>query len=564
MNALWLIATLPTLAVLGAFVVPAGRRPRLVRAAALAPLAAVPLALAGPRAGPVDLPWLLLGVRLEIDDVGRPLLLVAALLYGAALAASPQAVPERRPAFAAFLLACWLGNAGVLVAADAATFYVSFAVMGLSAYGLVVHDRTARAFRAGRIYLVLTVFGELALISGLFLVVGAGGHLIADAPASVAGSPSRDLIVALLMVGFGVKAGLVPLHGWLPLAHPAAPAPASAVLSGCMVKAGLVGMLRFFPLGEASMPRAGAFLGFLALGAAFFAVIVGLTQRDPKANLAYSTVSQMGFHLVLVAVALASPDLAPAAVAAAVLYAVHHGMAKGALFLGVAVHKAYGSSAARHLVRGGLVLSALAVAGAPFTSGAAAKYSAKEAVDGAGVAGVELVTALPLVAVGSTLLLFRFLRLLPDAKPSRVHAGVPGLLASWTGVVLLATPLTWVLASRWVPDAPGPSATLSASLTAGWPVLLALALVWIGSRLIAPRTVPEIPPGDVVVLAEAAIARLRAFARAWAVPRPRRLAVRGSLLAVVGVLERRLVDWRASGASVLLLLSLLAIAVVAW
>jgi hydrogenase-4 component B len=564
MTLLWPLALLPPLVALTALLVPGRHRRGAVRTAALAPLLAIPLAVAGPRAGALDLPWLLLGSRLEVDPVGRPLLLVAALLYAVALAGAGPAVPERRPAFAAFLLACWLGNAGVLLAADAATFYLSFAVMGFCAYGLVVHDRTPAALRAGRVYLVLTVLGELCLLSGLLISVGAGGMLLSDAPAAVAGSEWRDLAVVLLVVGFGVKAGLVPLHVWLPLAHPAAPAPASAVLSGCMVKAGLVGLLRFLPLGEAAMPRTGAVVGGLALAAAFLAVAVGLTQRDPKANLAYSTVSQMGFHLVLVGAALASPELAPAAVAAAVVYAVHHGLAKGALFLGVAVHKAYGGSGVRHAVTAGLVLSALAVAGAPFSSGAAAKYSAKEAVGDTALAGVDLVTALPLVAVGTTLLLLRFLWLLPEAAPARVHLGIPGLLGGWAALVLVAAPLTWLLAPRWVPDSPPPSAGLDAVRDATWPVLLALVLAAAWVRLLGTRRVPAVPQGDLVVPAAAAVAAsgrvLRAAGGALRIGRVRPALPSPS--AVATALERRLVDWRASGGALLALLGALTLAVV--
>lgn len=549
------------------------------RLAPLVPLSAVPLAVAGPSMGHVDVPWLLLGVRLEVDPIGRALLLVAALLYAAALAGTAQAVPQRRPSFTAFLLVCFAGNVGVLVAADTVTFYLSFAVMGFGAYGLVIHDRSATAFRAGRVYLTLTVLGEAALVSALLLVVHAGGTLVAAAPAAVAGSEYRDLIVALLIAGFGVKAGLVPLHVWLPLAHPAAPAPASAVLSGCMVKAGLVGLLRFLPLGEAVMPRAGAMLGGLALVAAFGAVAVGLTQRDPKAALAYSTVSQMGFHLVLVAVALTAPEMAAAAVAAAVVYAVHHGVAKGALFLGVAVHKAYGGSRARHLITAGLAVSALALAGAPFTTGAAAKYTAKEAIGDAGVAGIELVTALPLVAVGTTLLLARFLWLLPEPQPSVVRVGAPGLLASWTVLLAAAAPLTWFVAPGWAPAAPSPSTSLTANVTATWPILLALVILGVVARVIGTHRLLEIPPGDILVAVtawrpgrrgEGGPARREGRRARRAVP-PRALPPRAVVPAVLSAvhltvhlavtLERRLVDWRVSGAAVLGVLGVIIVAV---
>jgi hydrogenase-4 component B len=563
-TALWLLAAVPALAAVAALLLPGRHRPGVVALAPLAPLAAVPLALAGPAAGGIELPWLLLGTVLEVDAVGRPLLLVAALLYAAALAGSGPPVPERRDAFTGFLLAAWLGNAGLLVAADAVTFYLCFAVMSFTAWGLVVHDRTAQALRAGRVYLVLTVLGELCVLSGVLLAIAAGGRLLADAPAAVAGSAYLHVVVGLLVAGFGVKAGLVPLHLWLPLAHPAAPAPASAVLSGAMVKAGLVGMLRFLPLGEVALPGWGALVGLVSLAAAFLAVAVGLTQREAKAALAYSTVSQMGFLLVMVGVALASPQLAPGAVAGAVLYAVHHGLAKGALFLGVGVWKAYAGSRARRWVLAGLAATALAVAGAPFTSGAAAKYAAKEAVAEDTLAGVDLQLLLPLVGVGTTLLLVRFLALLPrDLPPATVRLGAPGLLAAWTGLVSAGALLSWVLAPRWLPDAALPSVTAPVLWAAAWPVVLGLALLAGGRVLVARGTLaaPAVPPGDVVVVAEAA---LRLAARGWrageaavagARPGLRRPAAAAAVTRADGLLG----GWRASGAALAVVLLGLAV-----
>lgn len=562
---LWLLAAVPALAAVGALAVPGRHRAAIVRLSPLAALAALPLVLLGPD-DVVELPWLLLGTTFAVDAVGRPLLLVAALLYAAALAATPATVPHRRPAFTAFLLVCWLANAGVLAAADAVTFYLSFAVLSVTAWALVAHERTPSGIRAGRVYLVMVVLGELFLLTGLLMAVHAGGRDLAGLPAAVAASPWSELIVALLLVGFGVKAGLVPLHVWLPLAHPAAPAPASAVLSGAMVKAGLVGMLRFLPLGETALPAAGAVVVLLALAGAFLAVVLGLPQRDPKAVLAYSTVSQMGFLLVLVGVALAEPSLAEAAGVAAVLYAVHHGLAKGALFLGVGVWKGYGGSGARRLVLAGLGAAALAVAGAPFTSGAAAKYAVKQAVGSGPLAGLDLQLVLPLVAVGTTVLLWRFLVLLPREVPAtRVRPGAPGLLASWLVLVTAGAALTWLLAPRWLPDAALPSLEPPALWAAAWPVLLAAGLL-VGHAALRrrarlrgrpPVALPQVPPGDLIALAPPAARAARAASSAVAA-RLRPLAgARPPLPPLARSLTRAedaLSGWRPSGAAVLVVL----------
>src|SRR5690606_6679290 len=118
------------------------------------------------------------------------------------------------------------------------SFYVGFTLMSLSAYGLVVHLRGPAPRQAGRLYLQLAVLGEMLLYAGILLRIHeAGGALkLSDWHSA----PTSPLTATLLLVGFGIKAGFWPLHVWLPLAHPAAPAAASAVLSGAMLKAGIL------------------------------------------------------------------------------------------------------------------------------------------------------------------------------------------------------------------------------------------------------------------------------------------------------------------------------------
>ena len=549
----------------------------LVRWCQLAVVPGVLLALApgalDPGAGgaPGYAPFLL-GTWLAVDLVARPLLLVGALLYGAALTAVTLGHTERPGQLAAYLLVSYVGNVGVYLAWDTGTFYLAFAVMSFAAYGLVIHTRTLGALRAGRVYLSLTVLSETAILLALILVTSAGGRLLSDAPAAVAASPYRGAIVALLIVGFGVKAGLFPLHLWLPLAHPAAPPAASAVLSGAMVKAGLVGWLRFLPLGEIAMPGPGRLLVVLALVGAFGAVFVGSPQRDPKAVLAYSTISQMGFLGVVVGVALAAPTLAPACIPAAVVYAVHHGLAKGALFLGVPVWKHHATTTLRQrrVVQAGLALAALAVVGAPLSSGSVGKYAAKYAVEGVTVAGVDLVTWLPFVATGSTILLVRCALLLrradyepnPDAKD-------PELLG-WLLLVVTSATVPWLVTEAWVPIVAVPELEAVTVWDATWPILIGLALGACVAALVARRPDPvkpllDVPAGDmatpVEVAAGAAIRAGRAggetigAAREQLVRRRAPSSAARSLRDAAGALEGRLADPRVSGAVLAALLA---------
>lgn len=454
----------------------------------------------------VDLPWLLLGTRLVLDDVSRPLLAVTALLYLVALAASrvERAEDPRRAGFTAVFLLTYAGNVLLLLAADVVTFYVGFTVMSLSAYGLVVQSRSATALAAGRVYLGLAIVGEALLLAGVLLVVRTAGTDLAQVPDALGADPDRGLTVALLVAGLGVKTGLVPLHVWLPLAHPAAPAPASAVLSGAMVKAGLVGWLRLLPLGTVAMPVAGTWLVVLGLAGVLLAVAVGLLQDDPKVQLAYSTVSQMGFMTVAVGAALIEPAVAATAVAVAVAYAVAHGAAKASLFLAVPVWHAARTPLRRGLTLAGVAVAGLGLAGLPPLGSYVAKYGLKEVAEAASVPSALL----SLGAVGTTLLLARFALTLAAAPVDTPRpAGV--VEAGWVFLLAGGPLMVWALASG--ADVPVPAADASTVWAGVWPVLLGGVLV--GAVAVLPaRTVPRprwsVPAGDLVVVLEPAAGRL--------------------------------------------------------
>lgn len=559
------------------------RAHRLRRITALAsPLAVLPAVVLTliPDQPDLELPWLLFGSVFSVDSTARSLTLIAALLYGAALMAvtwvKVRHAERGSGALSAFLLVSYTGNIGSYLAADAASFYLSFTVMSFSAAGLVIHYRHQAAQRATRIYLVMSVLSETAILAALVLTIAAGGLLLADAPDAVAQSPHTGLIVTLLLIGFGVKAGTVPLHVWLPLAHPAAPPAASAVLSGAMVKAGVVGWLRFLPTSDddAALGAAGAVLLVLALVGAFAAVAIGVLQQDPKVVLAYSTISQLGFITALVAVGMVTPELAPATSAAALLYAVHHGLAKGALFLGVPVVKHYGHGLTGVLVLIGMAGAGLAVAGAPLTSGAYGKYVSKEAVAGITVFGLGLDQLLPLVATGSTLLLMRFAFVMRQTK-IEARRRPDGELLSWLAVCAAGVAVPWWVGQNWIAYSGDFSWTVPTVWDATWPILLGLAagvLVW---RLAARDLLPgwlradghAIQPGDLIV-AEESLALRSIHGGARAADRShqvlsglgRRLGSAAGIAADltrrgVSTAEHRLASWHSSGAAILVLLT---------
>jgi formate hydrogenlyase subunit 3/multisubunit Na+/H+ antiporter MnhD subunit len=489
-------------------------------ARAVTPLAALPglvLAVLPAPPPPVEHAWLLLGARVGVDVTGQVFLLLTALLWtlAGAYARAHHAGDPERGRLHLFWLLTLAGNLGLAVAGDVVSFYLAFALMTFSAYGLVIHTGGAAALRAGRVYIVMAVAGEALLLAGILLGAAAADGVALDAFArGVAVSPHRDLVVALLLAGFGIKAGALPLHVWLPLAHPVAPTPASAVLSGSMIKAGLLGWLRFLPLGVVALPGWGMALAGMGLAAAVFGVAAGATQRDPKTALAYSSISQMGFLNVAVGIGLAAPDAWPYALSAALVYAVHHGLAKGALFLGVGVAAAVRGRTERRLVLGGLTLAALAVAGAPLTSGSIAKTALKGAAARVPEWPLALDVLLPLAAVGTTLLMGRFLMLVARRPPGEAHGRPTALVVPWVLLLAAVGAVLWAVPGRYELEMDAPYLPDAGSLWLSvWPLVAGALLLWTlvqgARRLRLPPERVAVTPGDLLVPLERVVGAVR-------------------------------------------------------
>jgi formate hydrogenlyase subunit 3/multisubunit Na+/H+ antiporter MnhD subunit len=461
----------------------------------LAPAAAVPLLLAPWLTGEVPLDWLGLGLRLGVSPGAWPLLLLAGLLWSAAGISARQqhGIDRAGRRYWVFHLLTLAGNAGVFVAQDLAGLYTCYALMTFAAYGLVVHDLQPASLYAGRVYLVMAVLAEIMLVSAL-LLLGAevGNASLPDAAAALAWHSHGTLVVVLLFCAFAVKMGTIPLHMWLPLAHPQAPIPASAVLSGVIVKAGLAGWLALLPPGGEGVAAWSTPVILLGLVSTFLAVLLGIAQRRAKAVLAYSTISQMGLVTVLVGVGMSSGQAWTAMLPVAMLFALHHGLAKGALFLGLAVHW-------RH--RGwGLLLAALLLAGLPPGGGAFAKAGAKlfvEAAAPAGWSGLPLLLALSSLA--TALLLARFLWLAwrpADPLPLRATpAAAGGWLLALAAALLLPPLAIWLE----LPEAIGYAVQPGALFDSLWPLALAALLLLAVTAWGRRRPLPIVPEGDLVV-----------------------------------------------------------------
>jgi formate hydrogenlyase subunit 3/multisubunit Na+/H+ antiporter MnhD subunit len=450
---------------------------------AVAALPALLAALLVPLDTVLDLPWLLFGTRFGLDQTGQVFLLGSALIWlSASLYASETLAGAGR--FRVFFMLAMAGNFGLVLAQDAIAFYLGFALMGLAAAGLVAERNAAGTRPAARSYLAWTIVGEVALFAALVMLVsGASGY---GFEALRAAGASRTALF-LLLVGFGIKVALPGLHPWMPQAYQAAPAAGSAVLGGAMVNAGVLGWLRLLPTGEPGYADWGYLLFVLGLAGAFYGVLFGLVQRRPKVVLAYSSMSQMGLLSAAIGLALAEPRQAPLLLGAVTLYALHHGLAKGALFLATDAYGRRGAPVSLFVL---LVILALTLAGGPLTSGALAKGAYKAALPGdMDWLGIVLTAS----TLATTLLMSRFLLLVwrPASRTTKVRrAPVAPILLPVAAGLLLA----------WLPARVIGAATVSVPV---WPVLAGIAL----AALVAWRPVGilrhlvgMVPPGDLPVL----------------------------------------------------------------
>ena len=311
---------------------------------------------------PLGIPWL--GAHLRLDALSAFFLIVvdlgalAASLFAIGYGAHETAPGRVLPFYPAFLA----GMSLVVVADDAFTFLLSWEFMSLSSWALVVaHHRVPENVRAGYVYLVMASIGTLALLLGFGLLAGPDGlYTFAQIRAAHPPPLLGALVLVLALIGAGSKAGIVPLHVWLPLAHPAAPSQVSALMSGVMTKVAVYGFIRIvFDLAGAPAWWWSIVVLVLAGVTTVMGVLYALMQHDLKRLLAYHTVENIGIIFIGLGLALAfkahaMPFAAALAFTAALLHVFNHSLFKSLLFFGSgAVLGATGERDMEHL--GGLI-----------------------------------------------------------------------------------------------------------------------------------------------------------------------------------------------------------------
>ncbi|MCE5341761.1 MAG: hypothetical protein LLF92_11655 [Planctomycetaceae bacterium] len=234
------------------------------------------------------------------------------------------------------------GMAMVVISRNSILFLVAWEVMSLASYFLVTFDDEHESVRqAGWIYLIATHIGTAFLLAFFILLGKYSGTLSFDSAAvlSSAGPTTLSILFLLSLVGFGTKAGIMPLHVWLPEAHPAAPSHVSAIMSGVMIKMGIYGIVRTIYI----LPTVEVWWGWLLIGLGAITGILGvlfaLAQHDFKRMLAYSSVENIGIIIIglglgVVGVAQGSQVLAILGFAGALMHTINHSIFKSLLFMG--------------------------------------------------------------------------------------------------------------------------------------------------------------------------------------------------------------------------------------
>jgi len=298
--------------------------------------------LAGEIQLPVGLPWL--GAHFRLDALAAFFLVVVNLgsatasLYGLGYGRHEEAPERVLPFYPAFLAGMNL----VVLADDAFTFLFTWEFMSLASCALVMaHHRERGNVAAGYLYMLMASLGTLALLLAFGVLAGpAGGYAFASIRAATPSAFVAGGVLALALIGAGSKAGLVPLHVWLPLAHPAAPSHVSALMSGVMTKVAVYGFVRIvFDLLGSPEWWWGALVPLIGGITAVMGVLYALMEHDLKRLLAYHTVENIGIIFIGLGLALAfrandMPAAAALALTAALLHVFNHSVFKSLLFFG--------------------------------------------------------------------------------------------------------------------------------------------------------------------------------------------------------------------------------------
>jgi len=265
--------------------------------------------LAVPAVFSVEMPWLLFGTGFGIDGGSRLLLAMAVVLWAAA--ATLLSVSSSRSAddrLMTFFLMTLAGNLGAILVTEMVGFFAFSTLMGYAFYALLVTGGDEESRRAGRVYLGLLILADLALFEALLIAAATSDDLgFEGVREAMAQSPSLGLYLSMILVGFAAKAGVWPLHFWLPLVFRSSRPTVALLLGGVPVAIGLLGAVRWLPLGEITTPGLGLTIQGLGVAAMLYAVLAGVKRTQLKLLPAYAAIIATGMLAIILGAGLAEP-----------------------------------------------------------------------------------------------------------------------------------------------------------------------------------------------------------------------------------------------------------------
>ncbi len=296
--------------------------------------------------------------------------------------------------FYVFMMLTLGATMGVFFSADLMTTFIFFEIMSFTSYVWVAQEENQAALRAAETYLAVAVFGGLVMLMGLFLLYNELGTLrIDELYLAASASTNREVLYAAgvcMLVGFGAKAGAFPLHIWLPKAHPVAPAPASALLSGVLTKTGIYGILILTANLFLHDAKWGSLILWIGVLTMFGGALLAVFSIDLKRTLACSSMSQIGFIMVGIGMQALLGEENALAVHGTLLHMMNHSMIKLVLFMAAGMiyinthsldlNQIRGFGRKKPLLKCVFAVGTLAIAGVPLFGGYISKTLLHESI----------------------------------------------------------------------------------------------------------------------------------------------------------------------------------------
>lgn len=293
-----------------------------------------------------------IGLSFDVDMLGFIMLLITSIIWFLVMVYAHEYMKREKNVnrFFLFMALTYASVLGTIMAGDLLTMFLFFELMTIFSYVLVTHSQKEESYEAGYNFVFMGLIGGFALLIAMLLIYSTVGDLtFASAIYKLRDYGSlKYWIMGLLIFGFGIKAGMAPVHVWLPRAHPVAPTPASALLSGVMIKIGAFGILRvatsyFFPAQGVvssytdpiwlSTKNIGAFIIWIGIITMAIGVFFALEQSNIKKMLAYHSISQMGYIVMGIGIALYLGYKGAMGYSGAIYHIINHALFKSLLFM---------------------------------------------------------------------------------------------------------------------------------------------------------------------------------------------------------------------------------------